>query len=387
MNPYRFEFRFRMILLICALLIISATLWYSNLLAKKLAFEERKRMQLLANTYERLNNVEDGSDYTYLLDIIQENKTVPLILTDKEFKIAGSRNFDSIKALDSIFLKKELNLMLANGDTIGIKYQGKTIQYICYKDSTLLSELKYYPYVQLIIISIFLAVAYFAFFSSQRSIQNQLWVGMAKETAHQIATPLSSLGGWVDYLSEKEIPSTIKEKVLPEMNHDLERLSIITDRFSKIGSQPELILKPISESVSAAVNYMKRRAPSKVQIELKDETNTNITIAHNPSLMNWVFENLIRNALDAMSDTGKINVRIFTSENKKVIIDIQDSGKGMEAKDFKNVFKPGFSTKKRGWGIGLALCKRIVEDYHKGSIEVLNSEIGKGTTFRIQLPA
>jgi signal transduction histidine kinase len=376
-----------MILLICALLIISATLWYSNLLAKKLAFEERKRMQLLANTYERLNNVEDGSDYTYLLDIIQENKTVPLILTDKEFKIAGSRNFDSIKALDSIFLKKELNLMLANGDTIGIKYQGKTIQYICYKDSTLLSELKYYPYVQLIIISIFLAVAYFAFFSSQRSIQNQLWVGMAKETAHQIATPLSSLGGWVDYLSEKEIPSTIKEKVLPEMNHDLERLSIITDRFSKIGSQPELILKPISESVSAAVNYMKRRAPSKVQIELKDETNTNITIAHNPSLMNWVFENLIRNALDAMSDTGKINVRIFTSENKKVIIDIQDSGKGMEAKDFKNVFKPGFSTKKRGWGIGLALCKRIVEDYHKGSIEVLNSEIGKGTTFRIQLPA
>ncbi|MCX8479799.1 MAG: hypothetical protein RL138_663 [Bacteroidota bacterium] len=386
MNPYRFEFRFRMVLLICALLIISATLWYSNLLAKKLAFEERKRMQLLANTYERLNNVEDGSDYTFLLDIIQDNKTVPLILTDKEFNIAGSRNFDSIKSLDSSYMKRELRFMLAKGDTIGIKYQGKTIQYICYKDSTLLSELKYYPYVQLLIICIFLAVAYFAFFSSQRSIQNQLWVGMAKETAHQIATPLSSLGGWVDYLAEKEIPATIKEKVLPEMNHDLERLSIITDRFSKIGSQPELVLKPISESVSDAVNYMKRRAPSKVLIELKDETNMNVVIAHNPSLMNWVFENLIRNALDAMSDSGVINVRI-QCENKAVIIDVQDSGKGMEAKDFKNVFKPGFSTKKRGWGIGLALCKRIVEDYHKGSIEVLNSEIGKGTTFRIQLPA
>ncbi len=386
MNPYRFEFRFRMVLLICALLIISATLWYSNLLAKKLAFEERKRMQLLANTYERLNNVEDGSDYTFLLDIIQDNKTVPLILTDKEFNIAGSRNFDSIKSLDSSYMKRELRFMLAKGDTIGIKYQGKTIQYICYKDSTLLSELKYYPYVQLLIICIFLAVAYFAFFSSQRSIQNQLWVGMAKETAHQIATPLSSLGGWVDYLAEKEIPATIKEKVLPEMNHDLERLSIITDRFSKIGSQPELVIKPISESVSDAVNYMKRRAPSKVQIELKDETNMNVLIAHNPSLMNWVFENLIRNALDAMSESGTINVRI-QRENKAVIIDVQDSGKGMETKDFKNVFKPGFSTKKRGWGIGLALCKRIVEDYHKGSIEVLNSEIGKGTTFRIQLPA
>jgi signal transduction histidine kinase len=386
MNPYRFEFRFRMVLLICALLIISATLWYSNLLAKKLAFEERKRMQLLANTYERLNNVEDGSDYTFLLDIIQDNKTVPLILTDKEFNIAGSRNFDSIKSLDSSYMKRELRFMLAKGDTIGIKYQGKTIQYICYKDSTLLSELKYYPYVQLLIICIFLAVAYFAFFSSQRSIQNQLWVGMAKETAHQIATPLSSLGGWVDYLAEKEIPATIKEKVLPEMNHDLERLSIITDRFSKIGSQPELVIKPISESVSDAVNYMKRRAPSKVQIELKDETNMNVLIAHNPSLMNWVFENLIRNALDAMSESGTIKVRI-QRENKAVIIDVQDSGKGMEAKDFKNVFKPGFSTKKRGWGIGLALCKRIVEDYHKGSIEVLNSEIGKGTTFRIQLPA
>lgn len=386
MNPYRFEFRFRMVLLICALLIISATLWYSNLLAKKLAFEERKRMQLLANTYERLNNVEDGSDYTFLLDIIQDNKTVPLILTDKEFNIAGSRNFDSIKSLDSSYMKRELRFMLAKGDTIGIKYQGKTIQYICYKDSTLLSELKYYPYVQLLIICIFLAVAYFAFFSSQRSIQNQLWVGMAKETAHQIATPLSSLGGWVDYLAEKEITATIKEKVLPEMNHDLERLSIITDRFSKIGSQPELVLKPISESVSDAVNYMKRRAPSKVQIELKDETNMNVLIAHNSSLMNWVFENLIRNALDAMSESGTINVRI-QRENKAVIIDVQDSGKGMEAKDFKNVFKPGFSSKKRGWGIGLALCKRIVEDYHKGSIEVLNSEIGKGTTFRIQLPA
>lgn len=386
MNPYRFEFRFRMVLLICALLIISATLWYSNLLAKKLAFEERKRMQLLANTYERLNNVEDGSDYTFLLDIIQDNKTVPLILTDKEFNIAGSRNFDSIKSLDSSYMKRELRFMLAKGDTIGIKYQGNTIQYICYKDSTLLSELKYYPYVQLLIICIFLAVAYFAFFSSQRSIQNQLWVGMAKETAHQIATPLSSLGGWVDYLAEKEIPATIKEKVLPEMNHDLERLSIITDRFSKIGSQPELVIKPISESVSDAVNYMKRRAPSKVQIELKDETNMNVLIAHNPSLMNWVIENLIRNALDAMSESGTINVRI-QRENKAVIIDVQDSGKGMEAKDFKNVFKPGFSTKKRGWGIGLALCKRIVEDYHKGSIEVLNSEIGKGTTFRIQLPA
>ncbi len=386
MNPYRFEFRFRMVLLICALLIISATLWYSNLLAKKLAFEERKRMQLLANTYERLNNVEDGSDYTFLLDIIQDNKTVPLILTDKEFNIAGSRNFDSIKSLDSSYMKRELRFMLAKGDTIGIKYQGNTIQYICYKDSTLLSELKYYPYVQLLIICIFLAVAYFAFFSSQRSIQNQLWVGMAKETAHQIATPLSSLGGWVDYLAEKEIPATIKEKVLPEMNHDLERLSIITDRFSKIGSQPELVIKPISESVSDAVNYMKRRAPSKVQIELKDETNMNVLIAHNPSLMNWVFENLIRNALDAMSESGTINVRI-QRENKAVIIDVQDSGKGMETKDFKNVFKPGFSTKKRGWGIGLALCKRIVEDYHKGSIEVLNSEIGKGTTFRIQLPA
>ncbi len=386
MNPYRFEFRFRMVLLLCALLIISATLWYSNLLAKKLAFEERKKMELLANTYEKLNSVEDGSDYTFLLDIIQENKTIPLILTDKEFRLAGSRNFDSIKALDSSFLKKELNLMLLNGDTIGIKYQGKTIQYICYKDSTLLSELKYYPYIQLLIISIFLAVAYFAFFSSQRSIQNQLWVGMAKETAHQIATPLSSLGGWVDYLTEKDIPENIKEKVLPEMNHDLERLSIITDRFSKIGSQPELILKPISESVSDAVNYMKRRAPAKIQIELKDETNTNILISHNPALMNWVFENLIRNALDAMNESGSIIVNIKSNEKNTVLIDIKDSGKGMETKDFKNVFKPGFSTKKRGWGIGLALCKRIIEDYHKGSIIVLHSELGKGTTFRIHLP-
>lgn len=386
MNPYRFEFRFRMVLLLCALLIVSATLYYSNLLAQKLAIEEHKKMQLLANTYERLNDAVDGSDYTFLLDIIQENKTIPLILTDKEFKIAGSRNFDSIKALDTIFLKKELQIMLSKGDTIGIKYQGKTMQYICFKDSTLLSELRYYPYVQMLIISVFLAIAYFAFFSSQRSIQNQLWVGMAKETAHQIATPLSSLGAWVDYLEEKDIPESIKKTVLPEMNHDLERLSTITDRFSKIGSQPELVIKPISTSVEAAVSYMQRRAPQKISIRFVDNTNGAIQIAHSPSLINWVLENLIRNALDAMNDTGEIKILLNPIGEKTVHIDVIDSGKGMENKDFKNVFKPGFSTKKRGWGIGLALCKRIIEDYHKGRIEVLSSELGKGTTFRIQLP-
>lgn len=211
---------------------------------------------------------------------------------------------------------------------------------------------------------------------------------MAKETAHQIATPLSSLGAWVDYLAEKEIPEKIKTNVLPEMNHDLERLSVITDRFSKIGSQPELILKPINESVSTAVNYMKRRAPSKVKIDLDSRFEKDIIIAHSPSLINWVLENLIRNALDAMNESGSIHILLTqTTDLKKIQIDVQDSGKGMEPKDFKNVFKPGFSTKKRGWGIGLALCKRIIEDYHKGSIVVYQSEIGKGTTFRIQLPS
>ncbi len=384
MNIYKNEFRFRIALLVSALFIISATLWYTHLLADKLAVEERKRMQLLADAYERLNQSNENTDITFLLNIIEQNKTVPLILTNQNLEIQGQRNFDSSKAVSPQFLNNELLKMAENGDSISIRYNGKVIQYIFYKDSNLLIELKYFPYIQLLIICIFLLVAYLAFFSSQRSVQNQLWVGMAKETAHQIATPLSSLSAWIAHLQEKTDQPDIQQTIIPEMQSDISRLEIITERFSKIGSAPELQANEIVAPLQQIMDYMKRRASNKIQFILKSEVEAGLKINYNAPLLNWVMENLLKNALDAMDGSGIIEIQLTTTA-KHFIIDVKDSGKGIPSDKFNTVFRPGYSTKKRGWGLGLALCKRIIEEYHKGKIMVKESVLGKGTTFRILL--
>jgi signal transduction histidine kinase len=384
MNIYKYEFRLRVGLLITALLIISATLWYTHLLANKLAAEERKRMQLLADAYERLNQSNENTDITFLLNIIEGNKTVPLILTNEKMEIQGQRNFDSTKEKSPIYLKEQLQAMSENGDSIGIRFNNKVIQYIFYKDSNLLIELKYFPYIQLLIIIIFLSVAYLAFFSSQRSVQNKLWVGMAKETAHQLATPLSSLSAWLEHLNLKITDEEIKENIIPEMNSDIERLEIITERFSKIGSAPELLTSEIVPTIHQIVDYMKRRASAKIQFNYQIQVPATKQIRFNSSLFNWVMENLLRNALDSMGSTGTIEISL-TENSKQLLIDIKDTGKGIPKDQFKTVFQPGFSTKKRGWGLGLALCKRIIEEYHQGKIFVKESTQGAGTTFRIAL--
>ena len=384
MNNYTFYNRFRIALLIAALMIVITSLWYTNLLAKKLSAEERNRMEQLANTYEHLNTAGDNTDIGFIINIIQRNKTIPLILTDEKKQMQGCKNFPSKDSADVKKMETELMKMRAEQDSIPIFANGKIVQYIFYKDSTLLTELKYFPTIQILIIIVFLIVAYIAFFSSQRSLQNQLWVGMAKETAHQIATPLSSLNAWVEYLKESD--ESLKENnAVIEIGNDIERLEIITQRFSKIGSAPELSPYPILQLVQHSMNYMKRRASSKINFDLKSEIDADYLIKINSPLMEWVMENLLRNALDSMEDgIGKISISIFSQSNK-CIIDITDSGKGITSDKYKTVFKPGYSTKKRGWGLGLALCKRIVEEYHQGKIFVKESQVNNGTTFRIIL--
>jgi signal transduction histidine kinase len=384
MNNYTFYNRFRIALLIAALMIVIASLWYTNLLAKKLSAEERNRMEQLANTYEHLNTAGDNTDIGFIINIIQRNKTIPLILTDEKKQMQGCKNFPSKDSADVKKMEAELMKMRAEQDSIPIFANGKIVQFIFYKDSTLLTELKYFPTIQILIIIVFLIVAYIAFFSSQRSLQNQLWVGMAKETAHQIATPLSSLNAWVEYLKEAD-ESLKKNNAVIEIGNDIERLEIITQRFSKIGSAPELVDAAIVPLVERCMIYMKRRASSKIEFQFSSEINNDYTIKINTPLMEWVMENLLRNALDSMEDgIGKISISIFSQSNK-CMIDITDSGKGITSDKYKTVFKPGYSTKKRGWGLGLALCKRIVEEYHQGKIFVKESQVNNGTTFRIIL--
>lgn len=384
MKNYTFYNRFRILLLIAALLIVITSLWYTNLLAKKLSIEERNRMEQLANTYEHLNIAGDNMDIGFIINIIQQNKTIPLILTDEKKQFQGCKNFPSKDSADVKKMESELLKMRLKQDSIPIFANGRIVQYIFYKDSTLLTELKYFPTVQILIIIVFLIVAYIAFFSSQRSMQNQLWVGMAKETAHQIATPLSSLSAWVEYL--KEMDESLKSNnAIIEIDNDIQRLEIITQRFSKIGSAPELDNFAIFPLVERSMIYMKRRASSKIDFELNSEVSKDFMVNINPHLMEWVMENLLRNALDSIEDgKGKIKISLSTLNNK-CIIDISDSGKGIPSDKFKTVFKPGYSTKKRGWGLGLALCKRIIEEYHKGKIFVKESQLNNGTTFRIIL--
>ncbi len=385
MNKYHFHNRLRILLLLAALMIVITSLWYTHLLAEKLSKEERSRMEMLANTYEHLNSANENTDIGFLINIIQHNKNIPLILTDEKKNFQSCINYPATDSADLKTMRKELLKLRVAQDSIPISANGKIVQYIFYKDSNLLTDLKYFPFIQIIIIIVFLIVAYLAFFSSNRNLQNQLWVGMAKETAHQIATPLSSLTAWVDYLKE----NLKKEKnieAIADMQNDVARLEIITQRFSKIGSTPELTAQELIPVIQNSMDYMQRRAGSKIAFRFINEANKNVVIKFNAPLIEWVMENLLRNALDAMEEgVGEINVRLNIVGNK-CQIDVSDTGKGIPSDKFKTVFKPGYSTKKRGWGLGLALCKRIIEEYHKGKIFVRESQSGTGTIFRILLP-
>jgi len=373
---------FKRIAILISLIIVSLILWNTYIFFQKFKTEERVKMESYGDATQELNtlNLEDLNKETSLLPlkIIQKNKNTPLILVSSTGKIKGFKNLDTIKSLDLNYLKKQLEIMKKQNKPITINYLGQT-DYIYYKDSDLLNKLTYYPLALILILFLFLAVIYLFYSSNKIAETNKLWTGMAKETAHQIGTPLSSLLGWIAILKmEKTDDIYIKE-----IEKDVVRLNTIANRFSKIGSTPKLKKENIVTVTKQAYDYLESRS-SKQIVFYFNASDTEIITNLNLELFGWVIENLIKNAIDAMQKEGVLELKIENTL-KKVKITVSDTGKGMPKKLFKQIFKPGFTTKKRGWGLGLSLSRRIVEDYHKGQIFVQKSEIDKGTIFEISL--
>ena len=374
----------KIILVVTAIIIAVASLVISHILIKDLSNEEHNKMVTWAQALNTLNNATENTDLTLVLNVIKSNNTIPVIVMSSKGEICDYRNIDinENNANDSIkALKKYAQSYYHSGKYIKIDLDGTTdYQLVCYDESIMLKRLATYPYVQLGIVLIFVVIAIFALLSSKKAEQNKVWVGLSKETAHQLGTPISSLLAWTEILKE----SYPEDEMIREMEKDVKRLEIIAERFSKIGSIPEPKETSLNEVITHVVEYMDRRTSSKVKIT-SNCGNTNIIVRINISLFEWVIENLCKNAVDAME--GKGNIDIYTyKEKEKTIIEVKDNGKGIKRSDIKNVFTPGFTTKKRGWGLGLSWAKRIIEEYHKGKIYVKDSEIGKGTTFRIELP-
>ncbi len=391
MDIYLKRRRWKLILLIAAILIGVASLWYTNWLTNKMAREERNKVELWAEAIKRLSDapvqinsseVEDlNTKYlNFLNEVTRQNTTIPIIIIDED----GSFNLDaniSYKPEKRVhILERELKKMKDYSNPITIKLSEETKQYLYFRESNLLRNLRYYPFVQLVVIIIFILVSYFAFNATQQAEQNQVWVGMSKETAHQLGTPISSLMAWIELLKLQNVD----QNIIQEFEKDTERLEKITERFSKIGSKPELLHLNIIEVLSSAVDYLKTRSSNRVKFEASFNSDDVIVAPLNAALFSWVIENLCKNAIDAMDNSGIITINVKEKEST-INIDITDTGKGVHKSQFKTIFQPGFSTKKRGWGLGLSLAKRIIENYHRGKIFIKWSEISKGTTFRIIL--
>ena len=368
------------LLLLSAFIIGAAILWYTNNLVDDLRREERTKVNIWANATKQTADIDNlAGGISLAFEVINHNKTIPVILVDDNGSILYHKNFPSKKANNIDFLKSQLEVMKESHEPIVFEYAEGKQNKIYYKDSILLTRLKIFPYVILVVISLFIITGYFAFSNSRKSEQNKVWAGMARETAHQIGTPLSSLMGWVTLLHDQGG----NEEVVSEMNKDISRLQMITERFSKIGSQPELKNQDVNTIVQRSFYYMKDRSSSKINFKLDVSDHAMFSFL-NTQLFGWVIENIMRNAIDALQGKGEIKVEV-KDHSKNVIIDISDNGKGIKSSQLKTVFEPGYTTKLRGWGLGLSLVKRIVEDYHKGQVYILNSELGKGSTFRISL--
>ena len=375
----------KIILVVAAVLIAVASLYVSHYLVRDLSLEERHKMEIWAEAMRALSNADENTDLNLVLKVIDDNHTIPVIVLDRN---GNATTFRNIQLQGSDFADSLNNAsmmgrsMLDAGQAIKIylsdEGSGDFIN-VCYDDSVMIKRLSSWPYVQLGIVLVFVVIAIFALLTSKRAEQNKVWVGLSKETAHQLGTPISSLMAWTEILKE----TYPDDDLLPEMDKDVRRLQLIADRFSKIGSLPELVPSSLSEVMSHVVDYMNRRTSAKV-LMLTDFPEEDIIVDVNASLFEWVIENLCKNAVDAMEGQGTITLRI-SQDDSKAFVEVEDTGKGIRKKDIRNVFTPGFTTKKRGWGLGLSLAKRIVEEYHKGRIFVKNSELGKGTTFRIEL--
>jgi two-component system, sporulation sensor kinase D len=364
-----------------AAITIASTL-FSNRLAKDLASEERKKMELWAEAI-RLFATEPAEgvemDYTLSLNVIEGNTNIPVVLVDNKGQILDYKNLELKNPEDSVELNKATRKIIAQNHSIEVKISDDISHYVYYQDSKLLRKLIYFPFIQLIVMFVFLAVTILAFNTSKRAEQDRVWVGLSKETAHQLGTPISSLMAWVELLKLKNVD----EKLLDEMDKDTKRLHTIAERFSKIGSKSETTLQDIRPALENAVQYMRNRSSRKIVIKTH-MPDGELPVYLNAPLFEWVVENLCKNAIDAMDATGRIDITL-TPEHKHLLIDVADTGKGITKSNFKNVFKPGYTTKARGWGLGLSLVKRIIEENHDGKIFVKSSDLGKGTTFRILL--
>ena len=375
----------KIFLVVVAILIAVASLLVSRSLTHDLAEQEKSKMQVWAEAMKSLSAADENTDLSLVLKVLDENHTIPVVVLNNEGVVTEYRNIE-IKARNSkdsiAFITSYGQQMKASGQVIRISLSKNHHDYIdvCYDDSLMLKRIAVYPYVQLGVVLLFVIVAIFALLTSKRAEQNKVWVGLSKETAHQLGTPISSLMAWSTILKE----TYPDDELLPEMDKDVKRLQLIADRFSKIGSIPEPVPSCLNDVLIHVVDYMDRRTSKK--IEMKTELpNEDVIINMNASLFEWVIENLCKNAVDAMGGKlGSITLRLEETD-KRAIVEVSDTGKGIKKKDISNVFRPGFTTKKRGWGLGLSLAKRIVEEYHHGKIYVKNSEIGKGTTFRIEL--
>ena len=375
----------KIVLVVAAVVIAVASLVVSHFLVSDLSKEERNKMETWAQALHTLNNANENTDLSLVLSVLQGNNTIPVVVVDSTGMVMDYRNVEisADNRKDSLsLLEKEANRMYRSGRFVKIILTDDPhadYQLVCYDESNLLKRLATYPYVQLGIVFIFVVVAIFALLSSNKAEQNKVWVGLSKETAHQLGTPISSLIAWIEILHEN-YPG---DDMIPEMEKDVKRLELIADRFSKIGSLPEPQPSSLNNVISNVVDYIDRRTSSAVLMTV-NMPNHDVVVRINASLFEWVIENLCKNAVDAMEGKGKIWISVI-EDGYDVAIEVADNGKGIRHKDLKSVFKPGFTTKKRGWGLGLSLAKRIVEEYHKGRIYVKESEIGIGTTFRIEL--
>ena len=396
-NIYDSRRIWKIALIAVSLVLMAGFIWISNRLVKDLSKQERERMEIWADATKELASMSSDAqgsmptDVDFVFSIIERNHNIPVLLVDDKDHILQYRNFKLPEAVDSLnpmllsprnekYLKGKLSHLKNTQNKIEIKADSYT-QYLYYEDSTVLRRLAYYPYIQLAVLLLFLAIAYFALVSVKKVEQNKVWVGLSKETAHQLGTPISSLMAWIQLLESMGVDRS----VVSDMDKDVHRLSVIADRFSKIGSMPDKELAFINEAVDTSLAYMRNRIPKRVNftIHLNDADNCGVMLCQ--PLFEWVMENLTKNAVDAMSGEGNIDIVVTSKDNETMIL-VKDTGKGIPRKNFKTVFTPGYTTKKRGWGLGLTLVKRIIEEYHNGKICIKESELGKGTTFCIQLP-
>ena len=374
--------RIRTILIVVAIIIAFISLFVSQSLVKDLSREEHSKMELFADAYRSLDDADENTDLGLVLAVISGNKTIPVIVVDESGDIRSYLNIEIRKADTLSYLKNYVERMRQLGNSIKIYYDESDQDHyneVCFDESLLLNRLTIYPYIQMGVVMLFVLIAIFALLSFKKTEQNRVWVGLSKETAHQLGTPISSLMAWTELLKDK-----YDDELSCEMEKDVNRLQMVAERFSKIGSMPEPVQADMVGVLDGVIDYVEHRSPATVKF-VRDFPNPPVNARVNASLFGWVIENICKNAVDAMSGKGKLTIKL-TEDKNWVTIDVTDTGKGIAKSSWKSVFDPGYTTKERGWGLGLSLAKRIVTEYHKGKIYVAHSELNKGTTFRIEIP-